>query len=90
VQVDDRDLRLSNYRREVLVPLASVVAVRENRWLNIRPITIEFREPTPFGQRVVFMPAGRGQPFWKVHPVAEELRQLVNQAGGTTMSRAAV
>jgi len=82
----ERSLYISNYRREIIVPLSGVTSVKENRWVNTRPITVAFREHTAFGQQVVFMPAGRAWLIWRPHPVAEELKRLVNQAGGTTIA----
>src|SRR5882762_10333658 len=41
VRLDDRMLYVSNYSREIAVPLVSVAEVKENRWLNIHPVTIE-------------------------------------------------
>ena len=38
--LDGGALRISNYRREDRVPLARVAAVTENRWVNIRPVTV--------------------------------------------------
>jgi hypothetical protein len=40
VWLDGGALRISNYRREDRVPLARVAAVTENRWVNIRPVTV--------------------------------------------------
>ncbi len=80
VWVDDAALRVSNYIREDRIPLASVSAVTENRWVNIRPVTVEFRQPAAFGQRIVFMPKVRWFLFWRPHPIAAELRQAVTEA----------
>lgn len=77
VWVDGAAPRVSNYFREERIPLASVTAVTENFWVNIRPVTVQFRLPTAFGQRIVFMPRVRWFLFWRPHPVAVELRQAV-------------
>ena len=77
VWLDGGALRVSNYVREEQIPLASVTAVTENYWVNIRPVTVQFRAPTAFGQRIVFMPQVRWFLFWRPHPVAVELRQAV-------------
>ena len=73
VRVDREFLYVSNYRREIAVPLSSIEAVAENRWINIHPVTLHFRAPTEFGQKITFMPTARlfG---WRSHPVVEELR----------------
>jgi len=82
VRTDGTALYVSNYLKEVRVPLAEVVNVTENRWLNIHPVTLEFRLPTLFGQRIVFMPKSRPLLFLRSHPVVDELRTMAARAGG--------
>lgn len=76
VRIDDTRLYISNYQREIAVPFGNVVNVTENRWLNIHPVTIEFRSPTDFGQRITFMPTILLFGFFRSHPVVAELRKL--------------
>lgn len=77
VRVDERQLFVSNYLREICIPFSGVRDVRQNRWLNIRPITIYFRYVTEFGDRATFMPKRRiAIRFWRVDPVVDELKQL--------------
>lgn len=59
VAVDGDTIRISDYFREIELPLASVVGVSETRWLRTNPVTIEFAEETPFGRFVTFMPKAR-------------------------------
>jgi len=82
VRMDDAALYVSNYLREARVPLRQIMAVTENRWLNIHPVTIQFRSATEFGDRVVFMPKARWFAFWSPHPVVAEIRQAVDRATG--------
>jgi hypothetical protein len=74
VRMDQDSLYISNFRKEIVVPLSSIGSVTENRWINIHPITIHFRAPTEFGNKVTFMPTSRFFGFWSSHPVVEELR----------------
>jgi len=80
VRLDGGRLFVSNYLRESSVPLAMIDEVTENRWLNIRPVTLRFRGATDFGDRICFMPKARWFPFWRPHPIVEELRQLARAA----------
>ena len=82
VEMDHDVLYVSNYRREVRVPLRDIAEVSENRWINIRPVTIEFRRDTDFGHRVVFIPQQRLWAFWRPHPVVAELQGAVRRARG--------
>jgi hypothetical protein len=74
VRLDQEFLYISNYRREIRVPLNMVRSVTENRWINIHPVTIHFRAPTEFGEKVKFMPTARLGSF-SSHPVVSELRK---------------
>lgn len=77
VRADERQLYVSNYLREICIPFSGVRDVSQNRWLNIRPITIYFRNVTEFGDKVVFMPKRRiAFRFWRVDPVVDELKKL--------------
>ena len=77
VRVDEGQLFVSNYLREIRIPFSAVRDVRQNRRLNLRPITIYFRDGTEFGDRVTFMPKRRiAIRFWREDPVVDELRQL--------------
>ena len=75
VRMDERQLYVSNYFRETYVPFSAITDVKQNRWINSRPITIYFRDATQFGDRVTFMPKQRIQ-FWSVDPVVNELKRL--------------
>jgi hypothetical protein len=77
VRVDERQLFVSNYLREICIPFSAVRDVRQNRWEGSRPITIYFRYVTEFGDRATYMPKLRIfiPFFWRVDPVVNELKQ---------------
>jgi hypothetical protein len=76
VSVDERFLYVSNYVREISIPLSQIYKVTENRWLNHHPVTIHLRLPSEFGDKIVFMPKTRFFAFWSGHPVVAELEAL--------------
>ncbi len=77
IRIDERQLYLSNYLREISVPFTAISDVRQNRWLSTRPITVHFEDATEFGDKVTFMPKWRFRLFfWNIDPVVGELRQL--------------
>ena len=80
VEMDDNALYVSNYLCETSIPLADIDEVTENRWVNIRPVTVTFRCDTDFGSRIVFMPTTRWWRFWREHPVVDELRRASQRA----------
>src|SRR5690242_7485092 len=75
VRVNGDDLIISNFRKEIVVPLNFVESVTENRWVNVHPVTIHFRGETEFGRKISFMPKSRVMFFWSSHPVVGELRR---------------
>ncbi len=83
VRMDDQALYVSNYLREIRIPLQQVETIGENKWINLHPVTIEFHDKTDFGQRIVFMPKVRWFAFWSSHPVVEEIRQAVSVSVGS-------
>lgn len=81
VRLDSTHLYVSNFLREISIPLNMIVDVTENRWINIHPVTIHFRAATEFSQRITFMPTVRFFALWGSHPVVAELKRLAGCAG---------
>ena len=77
VRLDQDALLISNYFREVRVPLRDVTNVSGNRWVNTRQITVTFDRETGFGKSIVFMPKVKFLWPGQEHPAAQELRELV-------------
>ncbi|RXH18269.1 hypothetical protein EAS54_13105 [Bradyrhizobium guangzhouense] len=79
VLIDERELFVSNYFREICIPFSDVIDVRQNCWVRSRPITIYFGDATEFGDRVTFIPKLRSPlQFWCADPdpVVDDLRRL--------------
>ena len=76
VSVDDNFLYVSNYLKEITIPLSNIYDVTENRWLNIHPVTIHLKSPSEFGDKIIFMPKVRVFSFFSSHPVVAELKEL--------------
>ena len=76
VSVNDRQLYVSNYRKEITIPLTEISDVTENVWLNIHPVTIHLSSPSEFGSKIVFMPTYRYFVFFGSHPVVDELKKI--------------
>lgn len=77
VSVDDNFLYVSNYIKEIQIPLSEIYNVTENRWINIHPVTINLKSSSEFGDEIVFMPRVKFFAFFKSHPVVAELKELV-------------
>ena len=82
VSVDDDNLYVSNYIKEVSIPLSEIREISENIWLNPHLITIHLKSSSDFGDKIYFI-AKRisfGNP-WKSSPVVRELIKLVRAKG---------
>jgi hypothetical protein len=82
VEIDEQWLYVSNFLREIRIPLSDIEEITENRWVSTRPITVEFRHETEFGSRIVFMPRPRWWRLWRAHPVVGELEAATRRARG--------
>ena len=80
VRVDGDSLYVSNYLKEISIPLSDVRDVTENVWVNIHPVTIHLRSPSAFGDKIRFMPKVRFALF-SSHPVVGELKELARSKG---------
>lgn len=77
-------LRVSNYRREITIPFDAIASVRQNWLPTFRLVTLHLRTDTPFGRRLVFMPAvPRPMAFWRADYWREDalVRELRSLAG---------
>ena len=82
VRLDEEALHISNYLREIRVPLEQVQDITESVWISMHPVRIELRSETEFGERIVFMPRIRPFAFWSSHPVVAEIREAAARMRG--------
>lgn len=80
VSVDGNFLYVSNYIKEISIPLSDISDVTENRWINIHPVKIHLKTPSEFGETIIFMPKIRLFAFFSSHPVVNELKELVKES----------
>ncbi|HEX8129309.1 MAG TPA: hypothetical protein VF527_09425 [Pyrinomonadaceae bacterium] len=80
VSVDENFLYVSNYLKEISIPLSDIDDVTENVWVNIHPVTIHLKSPSAFGDKIRFMPKVRFALF-SSHPVVGELKELARSKG---------
>jgi len=78
VTLSANTLIISNYRRAVEVPLRDVEVVSGSLLMSPELIWLRFRHPTPFGEKVVFMPKIRFSFGFSRHPLVAELRTLLS------------
>lgn len=80
VSVDENFLYVSNYIKEISIPLNDIYNVTENRWINIHPVTLHLKKASEFGDKIIFMPKIRLFAFFRSHPVVEELKEMVKNS----------
>ena len=71
-------LYVSNYRREIAIPISEIINVRGNILTDPQRITIYLRNPTEFGSKIIFVAKYRWFGRWSTHPIVEELLALAN------------
>ena len=76
MSVADGFLYVSNYMKEITVPLTEIYDVTENIWINIHPVTIHLKSPSEFGDKIRFMPKTRFFAWFSSHPIVNELKEL--------------
>jgi hypothetical protein len=75
VSVDDEFLYVSDYFKEISVPLSEIEDVTQSGWIKNQSVKIHLSPPSEFGDKIAFMPTTRFFNFGS-HPVVDELKQL--------------
>ena len=59
VKVFNDKLFISNYFRKIEVAIIDIETIEEHRYFNPELVTLKFRLPTEFGEKIIFMPSIR-------------------------------
>lgn len=76
LRLDRENLYISNYFKEVVVPIANIKEVEEHLGLRLAPTRIYFRQATSFGSEIYFIPRDTFLP-WRPSLVVAELRKSI-------------
>jgi len=79
ISIDDHNLYILNYTKEISVPLSEIINVTQNRWLKGEMVTIHLQSRSEFGCKIHFLPKVRFFAFGQ-HPVVRELKALARNA----------
>jgi hypothetical protein len=74
VELDGNTLSLSNFFQDAETPLDNLQSVSGSLLMYPELVWLEFRQPTPFGKKIVFIGKYRFLAGWTLHPVVHELR----------------
>ena len=77
VAVDDRHLYVSNYVREIAISLSDIESVSESWLIGPKLIYIGLKAESLCGRKIVFAPPVRLFSQFRHHPVADELKQMI-------------
>jgi hypothetical protein len=74
-------LYVSNYFKEILVPLSEIKDVQEDDEFRWHFITIRLKTPTEFGQEIKFLPYAELRWWWnwREHSLVGELKKLAQE-----------
>lgn len=77
VFMDSEYLYISNFFKEIKVPLKEISDVKDDSWSQLRPIVVHFKEETEFGDRIMFLGRMEAFLFFSDHPAANKLRSAI-------------
>ncbi|MGY3265537.1 hypothetical protein [Lysobacter sp. HA35] len=69
-------LVISNFRREIIVPISDLERVSGSVFINPELVWLHFKHDTGFGKKIIFAPRHRWFRGFSRHPVVEELNRL--------------
>lgn len=75
VAIDNEFLYVSNYRKEIKIPLSTISDVTEIKWIRTRPITIYLKNESEFGRKIIFTPKMNGFRVFADNPIVAELKE---------------
>lgn len=84
VSVDGQFLYVTNYRKEIAIPLSEVGGVTYFGLGSIQTVTVHLRSPSEFGRRIKFTPRRHSLFGIDEPPAVGQLRSLARQQGRVT------
>ena len=88
VSVDDDFLYVSNYSKEISIPLSDIEKVTEVVRVRGHPVTIHLKTPSAFGSKIVFTPKSYGFRLFSANPLVAELNELAETKSAEAIARA--
>jgi hypothetical protein len=75
VRIDEKNVYVSNYLREITVPAANLRNATERGWMLPSTILLEFERETELGDRIRFIPV-----FLREWEIIADLRKLMRES----------
>ena len=83
VELNGTTLTISNYRDDITVQATDIATVRQDRLINLRHVTLTFKNETPFGKAVTFMPPVSFR-FFSEDEIVTRLRRLASMGSDSS------
>ena len=80
VSIDENFVYVSDFRKEIQVPLTQIERVKESFLARPRLITLTLDRPTEFGREIVFVPPSLDFAIFRSHPLVEEIEGAVQRS----------
>ena len=77
VDIDDNFLYVSNFKKDIQIPLENIKNVSDNVMFSPRPVFIEFKNETEFGKKIMFIGYTEMFLFFSTHPAVKEIRKRI-------------
>lgn len=74
VYMDDEYLYVNNFRKTIRISLSEIKSVSDNVFISPRPIFIEFKNETEFGNKIMFIGYTQLFLFFSSHPAVHKIR----------------
>jgi len=78
INIDQDNLYISNYFKEIIVPLENVSHISENFFISPRLITISVYDETDFGSQIKFLGYTKPFLFFSSHPAVSIINERKN------------
>lgn len=79
VTLTEDALHISNYRREIVVPLRDVASVNHS-WIGPKSVVVRFERENEFGRHIAFLPTRTFEGLFWSSPIVDRLRDAVAAA----------
>jgi hypothetical protein len=79
VSIDEDFVYVSQFRKQIQIPLAHIDGVEEKFWARPKLITLTLNHPSEFGKQIMFVPRTPLFAAFRSHPLVEEIEKAIKR-----------
>jgi hypothetical protein len=79
VSIDEDFVYVSQFHKQIQIPLAHIEGVKENFWSRPKLIALTLNHPSEFGKQIVFVPTPLLWTAFHSHPLVEEIERAIKR-----------